>query len=183
MIFWDFTLSLITYIDSKSNYVSTSEKLALQPLVTRAAAAASGAPPGRGGGEGGGDGKRNDRRRIDRFEIVHRRPEDVVTKSGKDGQPIRLITNFFRVKTTPKWRIAHYHVDFSPDIEMVQVRCGILSNHAAILGTGYLFDGKQLFTTIKFEQDVTVLQSRSKQDVDYKITIKFVGFVKLKFLL
>lgn len=57
------------------------------------------------------------------------------------------------------------------------MRCGILSNHAAILGTGYLFDGKQLFTTIKFEQDVTVLQSRSKQDIDYKITIKFVGFI------
>lgn len=112
-----------------------------------------------------------------RFEIVHTRPEDVVSKVGRDGEPIRLITNFFRVKTTPKWRIAHYHVDFSPDIEMTRVRCGILSNHAAILGTGYLFDGKQLFTTRKFDQDVTVLQSRSRQDVDYAITIKFVGFI------
>jgi len=75
------------------------------------------------------------------------------------------------------WRIAHYHVDFSPEIEMVRVRCGILSNHAAILGTGYLFDGKQLFTAKKFEENVTVLQSRSNQDVDYTITIKFVGFI------
>ncbi|KAL7738918.1 hypothetical protein ACLKA6_016921 [Drosophila palustris] len=166
-----------SHVHSGSQEAGPSTSRDAGPTTSRAAAAASGAPPGRGGGEGGGDGKRNDRRRIDRFEIVHTRPEDVVTKSGKDGQPIRLITNFFRVKTTPKWRIAHYHVDFSPDIEMVRVRCGILSNHAAILGTGYLFDGKQLFTTVKFEQDVTVLQSRSKQDVDYKITIKFVGFI------
>lgn len=137
--------------------------------------------PGSGPGarpRGGDEGGENDRRRKgERYDIVHTRPADVVSKQGKDGAPIKLVSNYYRVKTKPQWRIEHYHVDFKPDIEVLRVRCGVLSNHAAILGKGYLFDGKQLFTTKKFESDVTVLQGKSKQDIDYTITIKCVGFI------
>ncbi|KAH8403084.1 hypothetical protein KR222_004302, partial [Zaprionus bogoriensis] len=127
---------------------------------------------------GDGGGRPNERRRNEeRYDIVHTRPEDVVTKQGKDGEPIKLLSNFYRVRTKPQWRIEHYHVDFKPEVEALRVRCGILSNHARVLGTGYLFDGKQLFTTKKFEQDVTVLQGKSKQDIEYTITIKRVGFI------
>lgn len=90
---------------------------------------------------------------------------------------IRLLSNYYRLQTKPQWRIVHYHVDFAPEIELVRVRCGVLSQHARILGTGYLFDGNQLFTTKKFEQDVTVLKATSKQGVNYTITIKCVGYI------
>ncbi|EDW63285.1 protein piwi [Drosophila virilis] len=124
-----------------------------------------------------GSGPNTERRRVDRYEIVNSRPADIVTKRGQDGTPIKLLSNFYRLKTKPQWRIVHYHVDFAPEVEVVRVRCGILSEHARILGTGYLFDGAQLFTTKKFEQDVTVLQATSKQGVNYTITIKFVGYI------
>lgn len=143
---------------------------------SRGAGPGPGAP--RGGGAGGGGGGQSERRRNgERYDIVHTRPADVVSKQGKDGTPIQLLSNYYRVKTKPQWRIEHYHVDFKPEVEVLRVRCGILSEHAAILGKGYLFDGKQLFTTKKFEQDVTVLQGKSKQDIDYTITIKCVGFI------
>ncbi|XP_017858424.1 PREDICTED: protein piwi [Drosophila arizonae] len=125
----------------------------------------------------GPGGHKSDRRPIDRFEIVNTRPADVVTKQGSDGKQIKLLSNYFRLNTKPQWRIVHYHVDFAPEIELVRVRCGVLSEHAKSFGTGYLFDGNQLFTTKKFDEDVTVLQATSKQGVNYTITIKCVGYI------
>jgi len=108
---------------------------------------------------------------------VNSRPADLVSKKGTDGKPVMLETNFFRLNTKPEWRIVHYHVEFEPSIENPRVRMGVLSNHANILGSGYLFDGLQLFTTRKFDQQITVLAGKSKLDIDYKISIKFVGFI------
>ncbi|XP_016945528.3 protein piwi [Drosophila suzukii] len=115
--------------------------------------------------------------RGDFFEIVNSRPADLVSKKGTDGKPVMLETNFFRLNTKPEWRIVHYHVEFEPSIENPRVRMGVLSNHANILGSGYLFDGLQLFTTRKFDQQLTVLAGKSKLDIDYKISVKFVGFI------
>ncbi|XP_060658910.1 protein piwi [Drosophila nasuta] len=147
-----------------------------RPSTSRQAAACETNTP-RGPATGGGNGSNRVQKRMDRFEIVHTRPVEVVSKVGKEGAPIQLLSNYFRLNTTPKWRIVHYHVDLSPEIELLRVRCGILSDHAAALGKGYLFDGKQLFTTKKFEQDITILNGKSKQDINYTITIKFVGFI------
>ncbi|KAH8333040.1 hypothetical protein KR074_000427 [Drosophila pseudoananassae] len=112
-----------------------------------------------------------------RFDLVATRPADVVSKKGSDGVPIRLQSNYFRLKTVPEWRIVHYHVAFEPPIENVRVRMGILSDQSNFLGQGYLFDGMQLFSARKYPQDVTVLRVKSKLGTEYTITIKFVGFI------
>eukprot|EP00099_Drosophila_melanogaster_P011508 NP_001285825.1 P-element induced wimpy testis, isoform B [Drosophila melanogaster] len=113
----------------------------------------------------------------DQYDYLNTRPAELVSKKGTDGVPVMLQTNFFRLKTKPEWRIVHYHVEFEPSIENPRVRMGVLSNHANLLGSGYLFDGLQLFTTRKFEQEITVLSGKSKLDIEYKISIKFVGFI------
>lgn len=126
---------------------------------------------------GGGDekGRRNVR---ERYELVHTRPSDVQTKCGSQGQPVSLQTNYFRLLTTPTWRIFQYHVDFSPSVELKRVRGGILSEHRSLLG-GYLYDGSKLFTTTKLRDDKTVLQTKSKNGEEYIITIKFVGIISM----
>ncbi|EDV32449.2 uncharacterized protein Dana_GF14047 [Drosophila ananassae] len=130
---------------------------------------------GKRDGAGAGAEGRTDRRA--RYDIVATRPADVVTKKGSDGVPIRLQSNFFRLKTVPEWRIVHYHVEFEPPIENIRVRMGILSDQSKFLGAGYLFDGMQLFSVRKYPQDLTVLRVKSKLGTDYTITIKFVGFI------
>ncbi|BFF94970.1 protein piwi [Drosophila madeirensis] len=122
-------------------------------------------------------GPTQERQHLDRFDIVKTRPADVVSKKGHEGEPIRLQSNFFRIQTKPEWRVVHYHVDFEPELENIRVRMGILSNHANILGSGYLFDGKQLFTNKKFEKELTVLCGQSKMGIDYKISVKYVGVI------
>ncbi|KAH8341627.1 hypothetical protein KR059_012367 [Drosophila kikkawai] len=124
-------------------------------------------------GESGADR----RPRGDRFDFVNTRPADILSKKGTDGQQISLQSNFFRLKTKPEWRIVHYHVQFEPSIENPRVRMGILSDHSKVLGSGYLFDGMQLFTIRKLEKDVSVLRGKSKLNIDYTITVKFVGFI------
>ncbi|XP_020807330.1 protein piwi [Drosophila serrata] len=145
-----------------------------QPSGSRAPPDGDGAGrQGRQEGESGGDR----RPRGDRFDFVNTRPADILSKKGTEGQPISLQTNFFRLKTKPEWRIAHYHVQFEPSVENSRVRMGILSDHAKVLGSGYLFDGLQLFTTRKYDKEVTVLRGKSKFDIEYTITVKFVGFI------
>lgn len=110
--------------------------------------------------------------------MVHTRPEDVQTKCGTQGQPIALQTNYFRLLTTPTWRIFQYHVSFEPEVELRRIRQGILSNHRSLLG-GYLYDGTKLFSINKMRDDITVLKTQSKNGEEYNITLKFVGIISM----
>lgn len=110
--------------------------------------------------------------------MVHTKPEDVTSKIGVQGSKILLQTNYFRLKTTPTWRLYQYHVSFSPTIELKRLKGGILSEHRTKLG-GYLFDGSNLFTTVKLDEDQTILHTKSRQGENYVITIKYVGQISM----
>lgn len=97
---------------------------------------------------------------------------------GSQGTEIMLQTNYFRLKTTPTWRLYQYHVNFSPNIELKRLKSGILSEHRSKLG-GYLYDGTKLFTTVKLREEQTILHTKSRQGENYVITIKYVGVISM----
>lgn len=119
-------------------------------------------------------------RRTNRYEsqMTKTRPPNVQSKTGKTGEPVKLQANYFKLKTRPTWSIYQYYVDFLPDIELRRLKSGILSGHKSLLG-GYLFDGKQLYTTTKLRDDRTVIDATSRDGQQYKITIKFVNTVSM----
>lgn len=133
----------------------------------------------RGAAGGGGDGG-NRRDRVNRYEVslVYTKPSDVISKTGSLGKEINLQTNYFRLLTTPQWKIHQYHVSFSPEIELRRLKSGILSEHRELLG-GYLYDGSKLFTTTKLKEEKTILHTKSKQGENYMITIKYVGVISM----
>ncbi|XP_055839653.1 protein piwi [Episyrphus balteatus] len=123
------------------------------------------------------EGGRRDR--LCRYEIVHTRPQEIDSKCGRSGAPISLQANYFRLLTTPTWRIYQYHVDFSPDIELRRVRGGILSEHKGLFG-GYIYDGMKMFSTTKLREDLIKLETTSKSGEKYMITVKYVGVISMK---
>lgn len=112
------------------------------------------------------------------YEVVNTRPEAVTSKQGKSGLPISLSCNYFKLLTTPTWRIYQYHVDFEPTIDSRRVRCGLLSEFRDILH-GYIFDGSKAFTNTKLRDDNLEVQAVTRKEEKIKITIKYVGVISM----
>ncbi|KAI9585330.1 hypothetical protein GQX74_001177 [Glossina fuscipes] len=126
-----------------------------------------------GAGDGGGAGGRKKRERVS-YEIVHTKPADIVSKRGTGGREIRLLANYYRLLTTPTWKIHQYHVTFAPEVELKRLRGGLLYEHRGILG-GYLYDGMKLFCTNKLSLEQTILHTTSKNNEKFVLTLKHVG--------
>ena len=74
---------------------------------------------------------------------------------GKTGQPIPLITNFFKLQAEETWNLYQYHVDFNPQLESKRLRIALLHSHAKILGGTRAFDGMVLFMPEKLQEEVS----------------------------
>lgn len=119
------------------------------------------------------------RERGDFNEIVKTRPHDG-ERSVKGGERIKLQANYFRLLKTPKWNIYKYDVKFEPECMMGRLRNALVMQHKAKIG-GFLFDGVQLFLTRELETDQGVLQLESKTRTDeiYTLTLKFTTVVAM----
>lgn len=122
------------------------------------------------------EGRRGRGRHI--YEVVKTKPEAITSKQGKSGHPINLSCNYFKLLTTPTWRIYQYRVDFLPDIESRRVRCGILSQFKDYLG-GYIFDGTKAFTNAKIREEHMHFNAVSRKEEEIEINIKYVGLISM----
>lgn len=91
-----------------------------------------------------------------------------------------MTANYFRVRSSPNWQIHKYHVSFEPDILLIRARKALVGQHVQVFG-GYLFDGTQLFVTRRLHQgdDDFTLTSRSRDEQDYQLTLKFTKIVPM----
>lgn len=69
---------------------------------------------------------------------------------------MQLISNYFPIKSYAKWSLYQYRVNISPEEERINVLRGLISVHREFLGP-YLFDGQMLFSSRKYESNVSVL--------------------------
>ena len=74
---------------------------------------------------------------------------------GMTGQPIILKANYYQMNAQPDWAFCMYHVDFRPSEERTTIKKLLLRQHTQALGN-YIFDGNQLYTSHKLQQDVCV---------------------------
>lgn len=105
---------------------------------------------------------------------------DKPRSSESPGDRLRLQANYFRVLRAPTWQISRFHVTIEPEVEMVRFRHALIAQHKKQIG-GYLFDGGQLFSIkeLPTENDILVLQSKSREEQEYKITLKFTGKISM----
>lgn len=123
-------------------------------------------------------GNMRGRRTIGNFDVIRTRSDALQTKKGTTGRTIKLTANFFRLLKKPTWSLYQYHVDFSPEVDIIAVRKGLLRVHSAVL-QGHIFDGSTLFLTNSLGNDVTELFSKNRLEENIRITVKFVGAVSM----
>ncbi|KAL3183271.1 hypothetical protein MRX96_000252 [Rhipicephalus microplus] len=121
-------------------------------------------------GRGAARGRRDD------FAIVPTRPTHMTDKCGNTGDPVRLLANYFRLVSLPKWCIHQYHVDFLPLVESSRVRRALMNEHRERFGLCFVFDGmSDLKTPTRLEADVLELKSlRPSDGAPIVIRIKWV---------
>lgn len=110
-------------------------------------------------------------KRTQRMEVVRTRPHDE-SKIGNHPNQLNLCANFFKLVRSPNWKITKYHVTFDPEVVSAPMRKAMVYQHKPQFG-GYLFDGTQLFLIRSLPATETVLISKSREGVEYKLTVRF----------
>lgn len=112
--------------------------------------------------------------------FLHTRPHDGPKKGQtQPGETqLNLVANFFELTKAPEWNLYMYSVSYEPNIESIGMRRAMLRQHVSTLG-GYLFSGTTVFLS-NFVGEVQCLNSRSREDVDYHVKLKFTKTVDLQ---
>uniref|UniRef100_S4RYE2 Piwi-like RNA-mediated gene silencing 1 n=1 Tax=Petromyzon marinus TaxID=7757 RepID=S4RYE2_PETMA len=94
------------------------------------------------------------------------------SKTGErlSGQPVKLLTNYFKLMSRKMWMVYQYHVTFSPELESKRLRIALLHEHNELLGETRAFDGCILYLPKKLEK-VSEVWSKTRQEQKIKITI------------
>ncbi|XP_078456722.1 piwi-like protein 1 [Lampetra fluviatilis] len=92
------------------------------------------------------------------------------SKTGLSGQPVKLLTNYFKLLSRKTWMVYQYHVTFSPELESKRLRIALLHEHNELLGETRAFDGCILYLPKKLEK-VSEVWSQTRQEQKIKITI------------
>ncbi|XP_055386679.1 protein aubergine-like [Condylostylus longicornis] len=110
-------------------------------------------------------------------EIIITKPKQCTSKKGTIGQEVVLQSNYFRTIKKHDWSLYQYRVDFSPDIEHLRVRKGIIYSHRERFG-GNIFDGTVLFCCKMLdEKDLEIATKNNNGDI-IKVTLKYVGVLE-----
>lgn len=104
---------------------------------------------------------------------VKTRPAELETKQGTKGMPMKMITNFYKLKKAPQWTLYEYHMVTSPSVDHVPTRKYLLRQHKDTLG-GYIFDGMKLYMSKKLPSDNYVYQAElEKEKTKHTVTLVF----------
>ncbi|GAA6220778.1 piwi-like protein 2 isoform X1 [Lates japonicus] len=92
-----------------------------------------------------------------------------ISKAGKKGAPITIGSNHIPIHCKNE-AVYQYHVTFTPNVESMAMRFGMMKDHRSTTGDVVAFDGSILYLPVKLN-DVVVLKSLRQTD-DEEIQIK-----------
>ncbi|XP_033476014.2 piwi-like protein 2 isoform X1 [Epinephelus lanceolatus] len=92
-------------------------------------------------------------------------------KAGTKGAPITIGSNHIPIRCKNE-AVYQYHVTFTPNVESMAMRFGMMKDHRSATGEVVAFDGSILFLPVKLN-DVVVLKSLRRTDnVEIQIQIE-----------
>lgn len=106
-------------------------------------------------------------------------PEGIKSLQGDQGRPLKLITNFVKLKPSTSLAVYQYRVEFEPEIESVRLRTKLLFMQQDLFKRRLLYDGSNDMKSIVFlEDEVTTVSLKhpySKEGEMITITITRTG--------
>uniref|UniRef100_A0A336KW68 CSON000429 protein n=1 Tax=Culicoides sonorensis TaxID=179676 RepID=A0A336KW68_CULSO len=114
-----------------------------------------------------------------RVDLDYTRPEGVVktgygSKDAAVQQVVHLTANYFHLTNKPNFIVYLYHVDMEPDIDVTIIKKAVFRDNTTHITFGKIYDGTNLYTTRKFDNDPYEIEGTRKDGEKVKITIKFV---------
>ncbi|CAG09679.1 unnamed protein product, partial [Tetraodon nigroviridis] len=91
-------------------------------------------------------------------------------KSGTKGTPLAIGSNHIPVSCKNE-AVYQYHVSFTPNIESMAMRFGMMKDHRSTTGDVVAFDGSILYLPVKLENEVHLkgVRCTDGQEVQIKV--------------
>ncbi|XP_054466269.1 piwi-like protein 2 [Anoplopoma fimbria] len=97
-----------------------------------------------------------------KMELKMEAVREPLNKAGTKGAPITIGSNYIPIRCKNE-AVYQYHVTFTPNVESMAMRFGMMKDHRSATGEVVAFDGSILFLPVKLN-DVVVLKSLRRTD-------------------
>nr|XP_061841867.1 piwi-like protein 2 isoform X1 [Nerophis lumbriciformis] len=101
------------------------------------------------------------------METVH----TPLNKAGSKGNPVTIGSNYISIHCKNK-AIYQYHVTFTPNIESMSMRFGMMKDHQSTIGAVMAFDGSILYLPLKLKDEVVLKSVRRTDNEEIQIKIQ-----------
>ncbi|XP_035915342.1 protein argonaute-3-like [Anopheles stephensi] len=91
-------------------------------------------------------------------------PQERVNRTGTNGTPLQIMSNFMELTCSKDRGIFLYTVDFEPDVESKRARQQCIDRHSEIFGKAYTFDGRILLLPKSISQERMVIPTKLPTD-------------------
>ena len=99
-------------------------------------------------------------------------------KKGTSGNPVRILTNYFKVTKLPQFEGLHqYVVSFDPDIQSQKLKGFILFSIEDVIGKVKVFDGMTLFLPIRLPEPEIERVVKLRDESTIKVKVVFTNEV------
>ncbi|XP_034547334.1 piwi-like protein 2 [Notolabrus celidotus] len=96
---------------------------------------------------------------------------DPLNKAGTKGAPITIGSNHITIRCKNE-AVYQYHVTFSPNVESMAMRFGMMKDHRPTTGEVVAFDGSILYLPVKLKEVVLLKSLRRTDNEEIQIKIK-----------
>uniref|UniRef100_A0A671ULA5 Piwi-like protein 2 n=1 Tax=Sparus aurata TaxID=8175 RepID=A0A671ULA5_SPAAU len=100
------------------------------------------------------------------------RVDEPLNKAGTKGAPITIASNHIPIRCKNE-AVYQYHVTFTPNVESMAMRFGMMKDHRSTTGEVVAFDGSILYLPIKLKDVVLKsLRRTDNEEIEIKIQMK-----------
>ncbi|XP_029112945.1 piwi-like protein 2 isoform X2 [Scleropages formosus] len=108
---------------------------------------------------------------VSKEEVKTEPPSEPLQKKGTKGSPLLVASNYIPIRCTND-AVYQYSVTFTPNVDSMSIRFGMMKEHRATTGEVVAFDGSILYLPIRLDKEEIHLKCErqtDKQEIDIKI--------------
>ncbi|KAM8760023.1 piwi-like protein 2 isoform 1-T2 [Acanthopagrus schlegelii] len=107
-----------------------------------------------------------------KVELKMEAVREPINKAGTKGAPITIASNHIPIRCKNE-AVYQYHVTFTPNVESMAMRFGMMKDHRSTTGEVIAFDGSILYLPIKLKDVVLKsLRRTDNEEIEIKIQMK-----------
>uniref|UniRef100_A0A3Q3AD10 Piwi-like protein 2 n=1 Tax=Kryptolebias marmoratus TaxID=37003 RepID=A0A3Q3AD10_KRYMA len=98
-------------------------------------------------------------------------PDEPLNKAGSKGAPVVIGSNHIPIRCKNE-AVYQYHVTFTPNVESMGMRFGMMKDHRSTTGEVVAFDGSILYLPVKLKDEIVLKSLRRTDNEEIEIKIQ-----------